>query len=89
MGTLIDQPERCEAGNIVEWYDYLHNAMDKRIPEIRERLNCSTGEAIDLLRLSVEQEWHSYRVNDLNVKDEQLAGLGDLLQRYLKHLGVD
>lgn len=83
MGTLLNQKPRYEARNIfsADWIDRVMCDLE-RLTGSKPKL--STDQALRVLELAQERERFTYWANDLDVKDEQLAGFGELLQELIE-----
>ena len=69
MGTLFDQPPRMSKGYILNYAD----RIAEKIRDIQEKYNLSERSATEAVKMSID-------IYDKDVKDEQLAGFGEILQ---------
>ena len=76
MGTLFNQLPRMQHSNSVEL-----NALEigESVKLIQEDLGITFNQALELYKLS-------YRVHNDDIKDEQLAGFGKLIQELIEVL---
>lgn len=72
MGTLFEQPERLRGLSIERVV-----SRGFEIKRISDELNISFNEAIDLY-LAIA------KIDDYEVKDEQLAGFGELFRNFIE-----
>ncbi len=69
MGTLFDQPLRMGKAYSLSYADQIA----EKIKDIKENYNLSESSATEAVRMSID-------IYDKDVKDEQLAGFGEILQ---------
>ena len=83
MGTLFNQSPRCNRYN-------QHRAKTNMIDDIKmymKELHCDVSTAIKAAELFEKVEWNIFRITDLDIKDEQLAGFGELWMETNRLLG--
>ncbi len=87
MGTLYNQSPRYEARNIPgRQSDWLLYVMDD-IEDLKKKHGLSTGEALEVVKIAHERERLTYWKNDLDVRDEQFGGFGELLSTLVSAIG--
>ncbi len=74
MGTLFEQQPRMEKNYPLNYAD----DIAKKIVDIQNEYDLSEFSATEAVRMSIN-------IHDYDVKDEQLAGLGELLLRFIEH----
>lgn len=67
MGTLFEQKPRETTLS-----GYIRTVVAE-VANLKLELGCTTGEAIDMVRLAI-------KLDDLDRKDEQLMGFGEILE---------
>lgn len=86
MGTLFNQAPRYDAANIIrrDWIDEtLHD-----IKRIAIQNDISFQDAIEVMKIAAERERFTYWKNDLDIRDEQLGGFGELLSDLIETIGA-
>jgi DNA-binding protein len=83
MGTLFNQRPRYES-------EQLKNIQLKyeleEIKRIMKEMGCSISEAVAILGHVRKEKLYQLHVEDLDIKDEQLAGFGNLTQEVINTL---
>lgn len=83
MGTLLEQRIRYEVTPDTDPEDVM-----ERVKNLMERHELSFEQAMLVLEEAREDTWRNFQEHDLDAKDEQLAGFGELLQELIRVVGV-
>jgi len=81
MPTLFSQPPRGDCRNVQQDWDAV--AVD-RFERLKKLHGFDDRTTLELMRLADAHRQHEYRVSDLDAKDEQLAGFGELLAELIE-----
>lgn len=83
MGTLFDQLKR----NYREITPSVLSDFLNKIGGLKDEYSLTTDQALHIYEILLKERELDIKINDFDIKDEQLAGFGELLREFNYSLG--